>query len=280
MKGSPMRSAHALFLLSGSLLAGCSSMEKLYVREVRSELSKPAPGAGVLSDSSIAGLPAPVRRYFHFAGLIGRPLPRNARITWESMRLKRGHGKSWMDVSCRQVNAVAEPMRIALMRGRILGILPFEGRDKFQDGHGHMLVKAMGLVKVVDATGRKMDESGLVTVLAEALMVPSYALQPYIAWEELDSARARATMTWKGVKASGVFSFAPGGECTRFDTQVRWQEGNDSLPIPWTAYYRAYGERDGIRFLRELGAAWQEPGGEFEYVQGRIARVDFDVREP
>lgn len=262
-------------------LAGCSGMSDLYEREARAELAKPAlPTGGILADSAIARLPGPVRRYFHFAGYVGRPSPRNARITWGGFRLKRARGASWMPLSCRQVNSVAEPMRIAFMSGRLFQIIPFEGRDKFQDGHGHMLVKAAGFIEVVDERSRKLDESGLVTVLAEALLVPSYALQPYLRWEELDSARARATLTWEGMTAGGIFHFAPTGEGTRFDTEVRWQQGADSLPVAWSAHFSDYAERDGIRFPRGVSAVWHERGGDFEYVQGRIERLEFDVDQP
>jgi hypothetical protein len=262
-------------------LAGCSGMADRYEREVRAELAKPAPAdPGILTDSAIARLPAPVRRYFRFAGYVGRPSPRNARVTWGDFRLKRGRDKAWMPLSCRQFNSVAEPMRIAYMSGRLFGVMPFEGRDKFQDGHGHMLIKAGGLFTVVDEKSRKLDESGLVTVLAEALLVPAYALQPYMRWEELDSLRARATLNWNGITASGIFHFAPTGESTRFETRVRWQQGADSLPIPWSGYSTDYAERDGIRFPRGMRAVWHERGGDFEYVQGRIERIEFDVEEP
>lgn len=262
-------------------LAGCSGMADLYEKEVRAELAKPAlPAGGILTDSAIAHLPAPVRRHFHFAGYVGRPAHRNARITWGDFRLKRGRDQPWMPLACRQFNSVAEPMRIAYMSGRLFKVLPFEGRDKFQDGHGHMLIKAAGFLKVVDEQSRKLDESGLVTVLAEALLVPSYALQPYMRWEELDSARARATLTWEGIAASGIFHFAPTGENIRFETQVRWQQGADTLPIPWSGYSSDYAERDGIRFPQSLRAVWHEKGGDFEYVQARIKGIEFDVDDP
>ena len=78
----------------------------------------------------------------------------------------------------------------------------------------------------------------------------------------------------------GIFHFAPSGESTRFETRVRWQQGADSLPIPWSGYSSDYAERDGIRFPRGMRAVWHEQGGDFEYVQGRIERIEFDVDEP
>lgn len=93
---------------------------------------------------------------------------------------------------------------------------------------------------------------------------------------------------------SGVFHFAPTGEWLRFDTPVRWQQGADSLPVPWSAYAGDYGHGndsghvndDGevpggeIRFPRQVSATWHEPEGDFEYARGTIERIEYNVHEP
>jgi hypothetical protein len=80
------------------------------------------------------------------------------------MQLKRSQDADWMELSCQQFNSVAEPMRIALMKGRMAGVIPFEGRDKYQDGHGNMRIKVMKLLTLGESKGSYMDESALVTV--------------------------------------------------------------------------------------------------------------------
>lgn len=67
---------------------------------------------------------------------------------------------------------------------RILGVIPFEGRDIYRGGRGHMLGKILNLLKVVDAQDPEIAQSALVTLFAEAFLVPSYALQSYITWDE------------------------------------------------------------------------------------------------
>jgi uncharacterized protein DUF6920 len=41
-----------------------------------------------------------------------------------------------------------------------------------------------------------------------------------------------------------------------------------------------YGGKNGVRFPTRVSAVWHEKGGDFEYVQGRIAAVEFDVSGP
>jgi hypothetical protein len=262
-------------------LAGCSSMRDRYESEVAAEVAKPAPvDTGVFTEEDMAALPEPVRRHFRVCGFLGQKKMRNARLEWKELNLKRGKDKSWMKVKTRQFNSVPQPARIVLMQGRLFGLLPFEGRDKYQDGRGNLLVRALGLFTVVDSKSTRMDSSELVTVLAEALLAPSYCLQPYMRWEPVDSATARATLEYGGSHVSGEFHFNAAGECVRFTTRDRWQDGNDSAPVPWSAVFSDYLERDGIRFAAGIRALWHEQGGEFEYARGTLERIVYDVDGP
>jgi hypothetical protein len=53
---------------------------------------------------------------------------------------------------------------------------PFEGRDKYQDDHGNMLIKIGKLLTLQEAKGEAMDRSGLVTILAEAFVLPGISV--------------------------------------------------------------------------------------------------------
>lgn len=262
-------------------LTGGAAPRRAFLGEVRREFAnQPIADSGLITDASIAVLPEPVRRYFHACGYVGNRQMRNARITWDKFDLKRGRDKGWMRVKAVQYNFVPEPARLAFMDGRIAGVIPFAGRDKYQEGHGHMRIRAVGFLKIADTQSRRMDQSALVTLLAEALLVPSYALQPYIRWEPIDSLSARAVIGHNGVQVSGVFHFNAAGENIRFTTRDRWQDGNDVSTIPWSAIPAEYIEKDGLRIPSNLSAVWHEKSGDFEYFRGRIGRIEFDAGPP
>jgi hypothetical protein len=170
------------------------------------------------------------------------------------------------------------------MRARLFGFLPFDGRDKYQDGRGRLQVRALGF-QVVDEKGPKVDASELVTVLAEALFIPAYALQPYISWQAVDDSTAKAALTDGGISVTGTFHFNASGECERFETRDRWQSGQDAAPVPWTAFTRRYADFGGMRLPTEVSAVWHAPGGQgaagdFEYVHGVVENFTFDVGVP
>ena len=123
-----------------------------------------------------------------------------------------------------------------------------------------------------------MDESALVTVLSEALMAPSYALQGYMKWQPVDERSARAELTSNGITVSGIFHFNEADELVRFDTNDRWQDGTPPKKLPWSAYLGDYREARGIRYPTRVSAAWHEPSGDYTYVKGTIDSVEFNVK--
>jgi hypothetical protein len=231
----------------------------------------------MISERDLVGVPAPVQRFFRASGFIGEPHTVNARIMWREMLLRRSRNAPWMKLSCEQFESVPEPARIVLMRGSLAGVIPIEGRDKYQNGHGQMLIKLMNVFTLADARGRYMDESALVTILSELLFTPSFALQPYVVWTAIDDQSASAAMTDRGLTVRGVFHFNDADEFVRFDTEDRWQAGEPPRRIPWSAYVGGYQTRAGVRSPTEVSAAWHEPSGDFTYVRGTIESIVFNV---
>jgi hypothetical protein len=267
-----------LVLLSLGMASRGRDLESIYRTEVAAELARhPAASPGTLTEEDLARLPPPVQRYFRASGLVGKPHTLNVRLHWSEMQLKRSHDAGWMTVSCQQFNSVPEPMRIALMQGRVAGVIPFEGRDKYQDGHGNMLIKLMKVLTLGESKGTHMDESALVTVLAETFLAPSAALQGYMTWQPVDERSARAQLTDKGITVGGTFHFNDADEVVRFDTNDRWQDGTPPKKIPWSAHLDGYRVTNGLRHPTRISATWHEPGGDFTYVKGTIDSVELNV---
>jgi hypothetical protein len=252
-------------------------LKPLYRREISEDLAgHPARADGVFTEAGLAALPEPVRRYFRRCGYVGRPKMTHARVTWEDVYLKTAPDGDWMKIDCHQYNSVAAPTRIVYMHGRLLRVIPFEGRDKYQHGRGHMLIRMMKLFTVGDARGPEMDASALVTVLAETFLVPSYALQPYLHWTPVDANTAQATITYNATRVGGTFHFNDRGEMLRFDTNDRYLEEKGSYRrAPWSAFVDGYFEQDGLLLPEDFRAVWHLDSGDMEYFTGKISRVEF-----
>ncbi len=258
-----------------------ATLREIYMSEVRAEIAKAAKTDSAPMDAkAVSGLPEPVRRYFATCGFLGRPAMRNVRFAWAGFEMKRARDKGWMPVVVLQFNQVHEPARLVFLHSRIAGVLPFNGRDKYQDGRGRMLIRAMGLFTVADAHGDHMDASAMATFLAEVPLHPSAALRPYIRWEPIDSLSARAVFTHAGRSVSGIFRFNREGEYIGFETGDRWQDGHEDAPIPWSITAGDYADMGGFRLPTRLTATWHEKAGDFQYFRGRLAKAEYDVEGP
>lgn len=261
---------------------GCASFKsRTFDAERRAELERhPVPESrDILTQERIAHLPEPVQRYFHHCGWVGREMVYNADVYWEASSIRFGPDKSWKKLQTDQFNSVAEPMRAAFMKARMFGFIPFEGRDLFRDDRGHMQGRLAGLFDVIDAKDREIGQSALITILAEALFVPGYALTPYMSWEPVDSLTVRGRMRYGSYDVSGLFSFNENGEFMRFHTGDRYY----SLPkggyelTPFTTEVWDYVKKDGLRYPTEVRAVWHLTEGDFEYWRGTVSRLDTNV---
>jgi hypothetical protein len=268
--------ASAVIISGIGIIALNKSMENLFQSELDKELNKYKElGKAFISEKDIASLPAPVQQYFRYAGLIGKEKAHFAFIEWEEFFLKMDPEKDWTEMQCVQYNFVDEPARLAYMKTKIGGIIPFEGRDKYQDGHGNMLIKMIKLVTLGNSKGKEMDDAALVTILAEALFVPSYALQPYISWSPIDDHSAKATIRNGATEVSGIFHFDDSGACIRFDTSDRYFAEKDGsyTKTKWSAIIGKYIEKNGIRIPSEVSSVWHLDKGDYQYFKGKLADI-------
>lgn len=257
-------------------------LKDLFNAEIKEEIKKFSPlNPDPLTEEEIAHLPLPVKNYTRNCGYIGKPKTINARIFWKDTYFKRSRTAQWLKLNCYQFNSVPEPCRIVYMKSFLGFIFPFEGRDKYQNGIGNMFIKILYLLKVQDAKSKEMDCSGLVTTLAETLLLPWQALQPYIKWSEYGDNKAKAVIDFGGNRVSGIFEFNDKFEMTRFvsDDRFQAQKDNTNINIRWGGVASNYIEKDGIKFPSSFSGVWYQDDGDLEYFKGTISSINYNITE-
>lgn len=257
-----------------------NSLKNVYLSEIKVDMEKYSDfPSETIEEKNIAALPVPVQRHFRHCGYIGKVKMINAKIELENVFLKRVPTGKWMRLKCFQYNSVSEPTRIVYLKNKILGIFPFEARDRCQSGKGNMLIKLLKLFTVADAKGIEMDKSALVTVLSETFILPTYALQDYIEWKAIDDNNAKARLTYNDINVSGTFSFNDKGEMISFYTNDRYSAEKDGTykKIPWSVRVNNYCKKNGIRFPCEIKVIWHNEGGDFEYFKGEISNIEYNI---
>jgi len=259
------------------MFISCHSPKKLYENEVKEFQSAVSSSSELISAESIAHLPEPVQRYFHYCGFVGTPLSYHAEIIWENSHIRMKPGQRWMKLKTYQHNFVQEPSRLAYMRANMLGFIPFEGRDRYHNGEGHMFGTLGRIIKVFDARDEETAKGAAIVLLAEALLVPSYAIQSYIHWEAADALTARARFVHNGIDVGGTFHFNELGEYIRFTTHERPYSSPDGgyEQQDYTIEVFGYQKQGDIKIAREVSAIWHLPGGDFEYWRGALKEIKF-----
>lgn len=223
----------------------------------------------IFREEDIAGLPAPVQRYFTYCGYIGTPKMSYIKIDYQDVEFLFDKDKP-IKIDYTQYNFANKPNRIAYIDSSMYGI-PFEGLDTYLGGRGSMKGVLAKLFTLFDQTGTVMDQSSLVTFLSEILLIPSTALQDYIKWEAIDDLNTKATMSCYGISVSGIFTFNENGEMLSFETNDRSAATTDgsSETIKWSVLCNEYTDINGIKRPTVFQAVWHYDSGDLVYFDGK-----------
>lgn len=226
----------------------------------------------------LKSLPIALQHFLARSGISVKPVL-NANIEWKNARLRFSEKSTWTAIECVQYNFLPDPIRLVYMKAKRFGLLSLEALDSFQHGTGQMLIKTLKLITLSDAKGYEMNKAALVTILAETMIIPAYALQSYIHWEEIDSKTLRATISFHGVKASGIFHLNDDFEMVKFETYDRYYTDPRGMyhQIQWTTEASNYVAKNGFSFPTSFKATWNKHEGDFEYFKGEVKSININI---
>ena len=236
--------------------------EQLAIAKSQAEL-QPQP---IVTDSSIATLPAPVQRYIRRSGALGKPRPACVHVTFET-ELFQKPGQAGMKGPSDQIDCFATPKRLFFMTARMFG-LPVVVLHDYEGAAASMVVRIASLFNVAEASGEKLSRTETVTILNDLCMfAPAWLTDERMQWTAVDDGSARVTFTNGPHKVSAVLHFNAGGDIANFTSEDRGALQSDgSLRMArWSTPVSAYGEFGGLRLPSRAEAVWNYPEGDFVY---------------
>ncbi|MBR4916393.1 MAG: hypothetical protein IKZ45_04860 [Fibrobacter sp.] len=241
----------------------------------RMQSSAPVAGEKFTADDFME-LPPLIQKYLESNGYIGAE--RHALLSMEYRNVDFGMGpdKPKIKIDYSQRDFADSPDRLAFIDSKMFGV-PFQGYDYYMDGKGGMKGVLAKLFTLFDQTGPEMDKACLITYLAEAFFLPEALLKEFITFKQVDEHTVEATITNKGVSASGVFHFNDSYEMISFTTNDRGQIAPDGSIeyTPWEAQCENYKEySDGIKRPTVFRAVWKNKDADFIYFDGKISSVN------
>ena len=231
----------------------------------------------VFTEGDFNNLPAAIQKYLQGCGYIGTPKMSYLKMEYHNVDFLQGKNRPTLTIDYTQYNFINEPCRMALIDSRMFGI-PFEGYDYYQNGIGGMKGVIAKAITIFDQTGADMNKACLATFLAESLFAPTILLQDYITFEEISDFEVRATITYGGQSASGIFTFNEQYEMFSFTTNDRAVAGTDGSMeyVPWSALCNDYQlSENGIKYPTKFQAVWSYTDGDFVYFDGIISEISY-----
>ncbi|AIQ14992.1 DUF6544 family protein [Paenibacillus durus] len=232
----------------------------------------------IIRKEDLAGLPLPVQKWLERSHIIGKEKIASVRLKQRGlMRTKKGG--PWMRAQAVQYFRADEPGFVWQADVQMAPLLHLSGLDNYQEGKGKMSIKLLSLFPVVNAKGPEMDVSTLLRYLAEMPWFPTAALNSYIKWEPINDTSARATMSYRGISASGVFAFSEQGDLISF-TAKRYKEVNGKYVLSdWGGVNKEFKEFNGIRIPSKSDIIWIEKTGNFNWYQCEITDIEYNIPE-
>ncbi|MCW7080577.1 MAG: hypothetical protein OCU16_05725 [Candidatus Methanospirare jalkutatii] len=229
----------------------------------------------IVTDEDIEGLPEPVQKYLKYTQIIGKEKIKTVRLK-QSGNFRMKEDQKWMPIKAEQYFNVDSVEFIWIAKVRIAPLVSIYAKDEFIEGKGNLVVKLLGLIKVVDAKGYEVDHGEILRFLAECIWFPSAFLNDYIKWEAIDNSSAKATISHKGINASAIFHFNEKGEVTKI-TAKRYREVNGKFALEdWEGQIVEYKTFNGVIIPNKVNIIWKLKTGDFCYDKVEIIDVEYN----
>jgi len=230
-----------------------------------------------IEEEDIKDLPEPVKRWLKFSRVIGKEEIKTVRLKQTgSMKIKPD--QSGMKTKAEQYFNITTPAFVWKARVNMLPLIYFAGEDKYYEGEGHMLIKVLSLFPVVNSHGEEIDQGTLTRYLGEMVWFPTAVLSEFITWETIDSNTAKATMSYKGTKGSGVFHFDESGKLKSYSCDRYYTRGDETTLEKYYVPVWDYKEFSGIKIPTKAKAIWRLDEGDFEYYDLKITEIEYNIK--
>lgn len=229
--------------------------------------------------SQLAGLPAPVQRYFRTVLTDGQPVVTSVTVQHQGTFNMSTTAEQWQPFTSDQWVVTARPGFVWNGRVSVLPGFPARAHDAYIAGEGILHVALLGLVTVTDLRGAgALAEGELMRYFAEATWYPTALLPGQgVAWEAVDDRSAYGTLTDGDTAITLLFTFNDQNLIDTVQAAARGRTvGGETVPTPWRGRFWNYAERNGMLVPLDGEVAWVLPESTQPYWRGHIVAITYE----
>lgn len=263
---------NAVLLIAVIFSAAAMRFDRMVRNEVATLAGQVSAREQVLTVEKISVLPANVRRWVEHSNVLNRKLPAMYRVLQRGTLRTTAEGRR-MPFEAEQFFSVDPPGFIWRARIDAGPHMKIAGRDKYQNGHGHILIKPLYLFTAANGFGKQIDQGTLLRFLAEAAWFPEMAVSKYLRWEGIDDRRARVTMEYGGTSASGIFFFNEEGLVEGFEARRYGDFGGIYRKENWSVNVTSHRKFNDVPIGHQNEVTWKLKEGNFTWLRMEITEI-------
>jgi hypothetical protein len=246
----------------------------------RLEAARSAPQPARYDEArELAGLPAPVQRYFKATLKDGAPMVAAVTVRHRGTFNQSESGAQWKPFTSVQRVVAHRPGFVWDGRVSMFPGLAVHVHDAYVAGEGILHPAVAGLFTLVDLRGGgEVAQGELMRFFAEAAWYPTALLPSQgVRWEAVDDGSAKATLSDGPIALTLLFRFTSAGDpaSVRAEARGRTVEGR-VVQMPWEGQWSGHAERDGMRVPLTGEVAWITPEGRKPYWRGTITELRYE----
>jgi len=269
--------ANAIILVGIVIGYGTWSFNAMLKNELEAFITPVTSGKEVVTKEMLGDLPPVVQKWLERSNVIGKEIVYSAHLQQIGEMRTAPDGK-WMPVKAEQWFKTEKPGFVWVADVKAALGIYLAGRDKYENGEGHMLIKLLSLITVADAKGKETGQGAMLRYFAEIIWFPSAALNDYIQWEQIDSTTAKATMTYGGITAPGLFKFDANGDVVSFEAKRYYNRKGGATLEDWFIQIEpnGYKEFEGVRIPARSSVTWKLKEGDFTWYKLEITDIHYN----
>jgi hypothetical protein len=269
-----------IFLIVGIILVGYSQkMKRTFKKESSIGLARTSKLLPELvTESDLEHLPLVVQKYLKHVGVVGREKVYNMRVVLEG-KIRSNPEDGWMNLTSEQYNFFDIPTRVFYIKAAKAGI-PALGLHLYKNEKATFTVQLLGLIKLIDAKGDKLDQAETVTVFNDmCLLAPATLISNNIQWTEIDTLTAEAKFTNGNITIGARLHFNEAGELINFVSNDRYEtDGKKYINNPWLTPVKKYNQINGYNLCSEVSTDYQRKDTTFSYGEFRIKEIEYNCK--
>lgn len=231
----------------------------------------------VITENDIKYLPLIIQKWMHNSGVIGKKRIVSVRLKQIGEMRMKPDGK-WLPFKAKQYFDIENSSFVWSTKVNEKRLLNMQGRDKFENGAGEMLIKLASLIPVVnEGNNEKINQGTMIRFLSESCWFPSAAIQDYISWKDIDATSAKATFTVNEQSVSGVFKFSTEGDLLSFESQRYFGGKKEATLENWLVEVIDYKIFEGVKIPNKCKVTWRLKDGDFNWLNLEVTDLEYNI---